>query len=132
MFNRNRGIINERRALNMKNSYKKPQSEELNQLRQTDIAQQCTVGQSNQEYGLKYWAIRSSVRSHHSLVHLLCTTCFARALRCAHSLAHFAHSLTVNDWMAYYSVFFSILAHSAMMRMPRFPSDGADFPTPTT
>ena len=33
------------------------------------------------------------------------------------SLAHFAHSLargTVNDWMVIYSVFFSILAHSAV------------------
>ena len=32
-------------------------------------------------------------------------------------LAHFAHSLargTVNNWMAIYSVFLSVLAHSAM------------------
>ena len=55
-------------------------------------------------------------RLHRSLVCLLRTTCFACALHCAHSLAHFAHSLargTVNDLMAIYSVFFSILAHSA-------------------
>ena len=55
-----------------------------------------TVGQNNQEYRLKYWAIRLSVRSHHSLVHLLRTAPFARALRCA----HFSHSPargTVND-----------------------------------
>ena len=37
--------------------------------------------------------VRSLVRSHRSLVRLLQTARFARALRCAHSLAHFAHSL---------------------------------------
>ena len=41
----------------------------------------------------EYWATRSSVRSHRSLVRLLRTTCLARALRCVRSLAHFAHSL---------------------------------------
>ena len=37
--------------------------------------------------------VRSRIRSHRSLVRLLRTARFARALRCAHSLAHFAHSL---------------------------------------
>ena len=53
---------------------------------------------NSQEYRLKYWATRSSVRA------------FART-------AHFAHSLargTVNDWIAILSVFFSIFDHSAM------------------
>ena len=40
-----------------------------------------TVGQINQKYRLKYWANRSSVRSHRSLVRLLRTARFARALR---------------------------------------------------
>ena len=52
--------------------------------------------ENSQEYRLKYWATRSSVRS------------FART-------AHFAHSLargTVNDWMAILSELFSIIDHS--------------------
>ena len=56
--------------------------------------------ENSQEYGLKYWATRSSVR-------LL-----------VRSLAHFAHSLargTVNHWMAILSVFFSIFDHSAAL-----------------
>ena len=60
--------------------------------------------------------VRSLVRSHCSLVRLLRTARFACALHCAHSLAHFAHSLarvTVNDWMAILSVFFPIFDHSA-------------------
>ena len=48
---------------------------------------------NSQENRLEYWATRSSVRS------------FART---AHSFA----CGTVNDWIAFYSVFFSILAHS--------------------
>ena len=53
----------------------------------------CTAGQNSQEYRLKYWATCSSVRSF------------------AHSLAHG----TVNDLMAFFSVFFSILNHSDMV-----------------
>ena len=61
------------------------------------------MGQNSQEYRLKYWATRSSVPS-------------------------FAHSLTrgtVNDWMAIYSVFSSILAHSALSE-PSAPSLTSD------
>ena len=78
-----------------------------------DFGRHFTVGQNNQEYRQKYRASRSSVPS-------LRTTRFARALRCAHSLArsraHFTPSRAwgkVNDWMAVYSVFFFDLAHSA-------------------
>ena len=42
----------------------------------------------------EYWATRSSVRSHRSLVRLLRTARFARALRCAHSFARLLTSLT--------------------------------------
>ena len=55
---------------------------------------------------------RSFVRSHRSFICMLCTICFARAVRCAHLFActaHFARSLargTVNDKMAILSVFF--------------------------
>ena len=52
-------------------------------------------------------------------------------------LARFAHSLargTVNDWIAIYSVFFSILAHSALVSPACFDvmidglkRNGADF-----
>ena len=67
--------------------------------------------------------VRSLIRTHRSLVCLLRTTRFARALCCApwlaRSLAHSAYFLvpgTVNDLMAIFSVFFSILAHSAPQR----------------
>ena len=57
----------------------------------------CTVGQNNQEFRLKYWATRSSVRlfarTAHSL-NLLRTARFARAFRCAHSFARSLTSLT--------------------------------------
>ena len=62
--------------------------------------------QNSQKYRRKYWA-RSLVRSPRSLVRLLRTTRFARAL--PRSLAHFARSQargTVNNWMAIHSVFF--------------------------
>ena len=42
--------------------------------------------------------VRSLVRSHHSLVRLLQTACFARALRCAHSFAHSLARGKVNFW----------------------------------
>ena len=61
------------------------------------------VGQNNQKYRLKYWATCLSVCSF------------------ACSLGHFAHSRargTVNDWMAIYSVFFSILDHSVITLQP--------------
>ena len=67
--------------------------------------------------------VRSLICLHRSLVRLLRPAHFARALRCADSLAHFAHSLahgTVNDWIAIYSVFFFILAHSALRRRNGF------------
>ena len=60
------------------------------------------VGQNNQEYRLEYWATRSSIHSHRSLVCLLRPTRFACALRCAHSLARSLTLLTpllVGQWM---------------------------------
>ena len=70
------------------------------------------MGQYNQEYRLEYWATRSSVclfaRTAYSLS-LLRPAGFARAFRCAHSL----YSLPLSWDMVIYSVFFSILAHSA-------------------
>ena len=53
-----------------------------------------TVGQNNQEYKLKCWATRLSIRPHHSLIRLLCPACFALALCCTHSLACSLISLT--------------------------------------
>ena len=53
-----------------------------------------TVSQINQKPRRKYWATRSSVRSHRSLVRLLQTARFARAFRCAHSFARSLTSLT--------------------------------------
>ena len=82
--------------------------------------------ENSQEYRLKYWATRSSVRSFaRSLAPLTCSLapdCSLRSrpplrsLIC--SLAHFAHFLacgTVNGWMAILSVFFSIFDHSALL-----------------
>ena len=75
-----------------------------------------TVSQNNQEYRLKNWATRLSVRlfahTSHSfacsvlLVSLLCSVALTR------SLAHYLVRGTVNDQMAIYSVFFSIVALS--------------------
>ena len=48
---------------------------------------------------IEYWATRSSVRSHRSLVHLLRTARFARALHCAHSLTRSLTPLLVGQWM---------------------------------
>ena len=63
--------------------------------------------------------VPSLIHLHHSLVELArpCWLC-SRSPLCSlvRSLAYFAHSQvcgTVNDWMAIYSVFFSILVHSA-------------------
>ena len=80
-----------------------------------------TMVDNSQEYRLKYWATRSSVRSLLALLtRSLAPDCSLRSrppLRSlVRSLAHFAHSLargTVNDWMAILSVFFSIFDHSA-------------------
>ena len=55
---------------------------------------QCTMVWNKQELRRKYWATRSSVRSHRSLVRLLRTARFARALRCAHSFARLLTLLT--------------------------------------
>ena len=69
------------------------------------------MGQINQDYRLKYWATRSSVRSFARTAHsFACSALLAL-------LAHFAYSLAcgkVNDLMAIFSVFFSILAHSGL------------------
>ena len=59
-----------------------------------------TVGHINHKPRPKYWATRSSVRSHHSFLH---------PARCVHSVALFSHSFVrekVNDSMAILSVFF--------------------------
>ena len=79
--------------------------EQLEKRQTTDDAVLCvvnrwgggTVGQNSQELGRKYWATRSSVRSHCSLV------------ACSALLASLAHSLAlgeVNDRTAIFSVFF--------------------------
>ena len=54
--------------------------------------------------------VRLLVCSHHSLVRLLWTTRFARAFCCAHSFAHFAHSLARGKMMSQNDL---ILSHSA-------------------
>ena len=59
---------------------------------------------NNQESRQKYWATRSSVRSHRSLVRLLRTIHFARSF--ARSFTHSRVRGTVNDLMAIFSVFF--------------------------
>ena len=52
---------------------------------------------------VEYWAIRSSAPLHRSLIRLLRTTRFARALHCAHSFARsLAHSLApelIRQWV---------------------------------
>ena len=80
-----------------------------------------TMGQNNQDSRLQYWATRSSAPSFARTTRLLALHSSLRSQALLHSLicsiAHFAHSLacgTVNDWIAIYSVFFSILAHSAL------------------
>ena len=45
----------------------------------------------------------------------------------ARSLAHFAHSLAVNDWMAILPVFFSIFDHSAPLPFPSSLSPSLGF-----
>ena len=104
-----------------------------------------TMVQDNQKPKRKYWATCLSVYSFAHIAHsftccallaalarsaaLTCSRAplrsLARMLRCAHLLAcsttltcSLAHSLargTVNDKMAIYSVFFSFLAHSALL-----------------
>ena len=49
------------------------------------VGDRSTLVWNKQESRRKYWTTRSSVRSHRSLVRLLRTARFARALRCAHS-----------------------------------------------
>jgi len=61
-----------------------------------------TMVVNGQDYRQKYWGTRSSVRSHRSLIRLLRTARFARALRCAHSFARSLTSLTpslVGKWL---------------------------------
>ena len=70
-----------------------------------------TVGQINQEYRLKYWATRSSVRLFARTAHSFACCGLLSSLAPSAALAHFAHSLAhgkVDDWMAIYSVFFFI------------------------
>ena len=55
---------------------------------------QGTVGQNDQKSRRNFWATRSSVRSHRSLVRWLRTARFATALRCAHLFACSFTSLT--------------------------------------
>ena len=86
------------------------------------------MGQNNQEYRLKYWATRSSIRSHRSLICLLHPACFARALRCAHLFAHSLTSLTsslVGEWKIRWLIFqwfFSVSDHSAQLFFAFFSS----------
>jgi len=62
--------------------------------------------------------VRSLVRSHRSLVRLLRTARFARALRCAHSFARsLAHSLPSSwDSGIFLSYFQSVLDHCALKK----------------
>ena len=86
-----------------------------------------TVVDNSQEYRLKYWVTRSSIRSFARTAHsfacsgLLALLAPSSAL--TGSLARSLRSLpcswdigTVNDWMAILSVFFSIFDHSASLR----------------
>ena len=82
----------------------------------------CSVGQINQEYTLKCWATRSSVRLIARTAHsCTCFSLLALLACCAalpRSLADFAHSRarwTVKDLIAIFSVFFSILANSPLL-----------------
>ena len=77
-----------------------------------------TVGQNNEESRRKYWATRSSVHlfactARRSLVRLLCSRPPLRSL--VRSLTHFLACGTVNDYMAIFSVFLAILAHSVVV-----------------
>ena len=57
-----------------------------------------TVGQNSQELGGKYWATRSSIRLHRSLICLPRTACFACVLHCANSFARpLTHSQTCRN-----------------------------------
>ena len=53
---------------------------------------------------------RSPTHTHRSLFPLLCISCFARMLHCAHSLAR-SLTLLIASLMVIYSVFSSILDH---------------------
>ena len=52
------------------------------------------VPNKNRDIRLGHSLVRSHVRSHRSLVRLLRTACFTRALRCAHSFTRLLTSLT--------------------------------------
>ena len=65
-------------------------------------------------------------RSLAPLTRSLAPDCSLRSRAPLRSLAHFAHSLargTVIDWMAIYSVFSSILAHSGLPKLKRLESE---------
>ena len=91
----------------------------------------CTVGQNNQEYRLEYWATCSSVRLFTCSAHL-----FAYSLRSCpplyslpHLLANFAHSLACGKVTAiFFVLFFSVLAHSALMKFFVSPRELHEFP----
>ena len=97
--------------------------EQINGKTRVGGVDECTVIQNIQKYRLKYWASCSSIHSFARTTHsFACSTLLASLARSAaliHSLARLLHSLpsgTVNDWMAIYSVFFSILDHSGIER----------------
>ena len=92
------------------------------------LADRRTMVWNKQEYRRKYWAVRSLVRSHRSLVRLLQTARFACALRCAHWFAHFAHSLAhgkVNDWMSQNDLVLSHSAASSSLTTPQLAPPNA-------
>ena len=65
--------------------------------------------------------VRSLIRSHRSLVHLLHTACFARAFRCDHSLARLltrsrAHGIFVNELHEFHAVSIHSLPPSPRVR----------------
>ena len=78
------------------------------------MSEQCTVGQNNQEYRLKYWATHSSVYLFTSTAHSFACSALLALLARSAVLTRSLTSLTdVNDWMTMLSVFFSVLDHSA-------------------
>ena len=91
------------------------------------VQPQGSIVQNNQKFRCKYWVTHSSICSCACTAHSLaphcslCTACFTRALRCAHS---FTCSLTysrthgkVNVVLAVVASFFSVPNHSHLVNL---------------
>ena len=68
----------------------------------------------SQEYRLKYWATRSSVRSFARTAHSVACSGLLASLAPSAALTCSLARGTVKVWMAISSVFFSIFDHSAL------------------